>query len=180
MTSTYRSYYLGSTLPNPAELIVCTYSDPDNLDAPFPWRFNKQTQALDLEFVNGFTASTEIDEEERYFRGQSFRALKNVLRLGPNFIQWCETSGSINADQGSVQMVERPIVCYANVTCPQENPNQSATDTSSVPISFEDGAGPSSSGYYKTMVFLKPLVIKYTVSGTTEYRYFTNNFEGNS
>ena len=180
MTSTYRSYYLGSTLPNPAEFILCTYTAPNSLQAPFPWRFNKQTQALDLEFVNGFTASTSINENERYFRGQSFRALHNVLRLGANFIQWCESNGTFQADAGSVQLVERPIVCYANLVCPQENPNQSATDTSSVPISFEDGAGPTSSGYLKTMVFLKPLVIKYTVSGTETYRYFTNNFEGNS
>ena len=180
MTSLYSSYSLGATLPNPAEFILCTYNSPNGYQAPFPWRFNKQTQALDLEFVNGFTASTNLSENERYFRGQQFRALHNVLRLGPNFIAWCESGMSAAADVGSVELVEKPIVCYANMVCPQENPNSSATDTSTVPISFEEGAGPENSSYLKTMIFLKPLVIKYTVSGTTTYRYFTNNFEGNS
>jgi hypothetical protein len=180
MTSLYSSYSLGSTLPNPAEFILCTYGSPAGFQAPFPWRFNKQTQALDLEFTNGFDASTSLNENERYFRGQQFRALHNVLRLGSNFIAWCESGMSSPADAGSVEMIEKPIVCYANMVCPQENPNQSATDTSTVPISFQEGAGPDTSGYLKTMIFLKPLVIKYTVSGTTTYRYFTNNFEGNS
>ena len=180
MTSLYRSYSLGSTLPNPAEFILCVYNAPAGYRAPFPWRFNKQTQALDLEFTNGFTASTGLEEDERYFRGQQFRALHNVLRLGPNFIAWCESGMSAAADAGSVEMIEKPIVCYANMVCPQETPDTSATDTSLVPISFEDGAGPDSSGYLKTMIFLKPLVIKYTVSGVVTYRFFTNNFEGNA
>lgn len=180
MTSLYSSYSLGTGLPNPAEFVVCAYVTPAGYRAPFPWRFNKQTQALDLEFTNGFDASTGLNEEDRYFRGQQFRALHNVLRLGPNFIAWCESGMSSAADAGSVEMFEKPIVCYANMVCPLENPNSSATDTSSVPISFEDAAGPDSSAYLKTMIFLKPLVIKYTVSGEVTYRYFTNNFEGNT
>lgn len=180
MTSLYSSYSLGSTLPNPAEFVVCTYTSPASYQAPFPWRFNKQTQALDLEFVNGFTASTSLNENPKYFRGQQFRALHNVLRLGPNFIAWCESGMSTAADAGSVEMIEKPIVCYANVVAPTRSPDNSATETSTTLFSFEDAAGPDSSAYLKTMVFLKPLVIKYTVSGTPTYRYFTNNFEGNT
>jgi hypothetical protein len=183
MTSLYSSYSLGSTLPNPAEFVVCTYTSPQDYQAPFPWRFNKQTQALDLEFINGFTASTNLNENSRYFRGQQFRALHNVLQLGPNFIAWCESGMDDDgspADAGSVELVEKPIVCYANVVAPTRNPDNSATQSSSTPFSFENAAGPENSGYLKTMVFLKPLVIKYTESGTVTYRYFTNNFEGNT
>jgi hypothetical protein len=182
MTSLYSSYSLGSTLPNPAEFVMATYTSPQGYQAPFPWRFTKQTQALDLEFTNGFTASTNLNENSRYFRGQQFRALHNVLRLGPNFIAWCESGMSDDgpADAGSVELVEKPIVSYANVVAPTRNPDNNATESSTTPFSFEDGAGPENSGYLKTMVFLKPLVIKYTNSGTTYYRYFTNNFEGNT
>jgi hypothetical protein len=84
------------------------------------------------------------------------------------------------ADAGSVELIEKPIVSYANVVAPARSPDNSATESSTTPFSFEDGAGPENSGYLKTMVFLKPLVIKYTDSGTPTYRYFTNNFEGNT
>lgn len=178
MTSIHRSYALGSRLPSPADYVMCSYSGPDGYDAPFPWRFNKQTQAIDLEFVNGFDASTGLNDQPLYARGHSLRAAHNVLALGQNFIAWMENSQS--ADAGSVVMVERPILCDANVVAGGLDPNSGATNSSSDPISFEQAAGPLVSDYLKTMIFLKPLVIRYTVGGTPEYRYFTNNFEGNT
>jgi hypothetical protein len=87
---------------------------------------------------------------------------------------------SQNADAGSVVMTERPIVCSANMVAPTHDPNSGATFTSSTPISFESAAGSVASDYLKTMIFLKPLVVRYTVAGVTQYRCFTNNFEGNT
>jgi|LauGreDrversion4_2_1035121.scaffolds.fasta_scaffold116983_2 hypothetical protein len=182
--SVHRNYALGSRLPHPAEFVVCTYWDQDENNLPFPWRFNKQTQAIDLEFVHGFNASTELRDEPMYFRGQSLRAAHNVLALGPNFVAWMEGSdqdGDGNsADAGSVEMIENPILCDANVICPNQNPNQGSSGFSTEPISFESSAGPLVSDYLKTMIFLKPLVVRYKVGGTTLYRYFANNFEGNT
>jgi len=176
--SIHRNYALGSRLPHPGQFVVCSYTSPSGYTAPFPWRFNKQTQAIDLEFIHGFNASTNLNDDPMYFRGQTLRALHNVLALGPNFVEWMETSEG--ADAGSVEMVERPILCDANAVAPYENPNTGATDSSLNPISFEESAGPLVSDYLKTMVFMKPLVIRYRVSGTVNYRYFSNNFEGNT
>jgi len=178
MTSVHRTYGMGSRLPQPADFVMCSYSAPDGNEAPFPWRFNKHTLAIDLEFVNGFDASTELNDNPLYVRGQSLRAAHNVLALGPNFVEWMENS--VGADAGSVVMTERPIICDANVVCPSQNPNNGGSNSSTDPISFESSAGPLVSDYLKTMIFLKPLVVRYKVSGTTTYRYFTNNFEGNT
>lgn len=178
MTSIHRTYALGSRLPSPGQFVVCSYSGPDGYEVPFPWRFNRQTQAIDLEFVNGFDATTGLNDEPLFMRGQSLRAVHNVLALGPNFIAWMENSQS--ADAGSVEMVERPIICDANMVCPGLNPNSGGTSSSTDPISFELSAGPLVSDYHKTMIFMKPLVIRYSVGGTVNYRYFSNNFEGNT
>ena len=178
MSSIHRTYRLGSRLPDPASYVMCTYYSPDEYNAPFPWRFNKHTQAIDLEFVNGFNASTELNDNPLYVRGQSLHAAHNVLGLGANFVAWMESSQ--NADAGSVVMTERPIICDANAVCTNHNPNSGGTNSSTEPISFELSAGPVVSNYLKTMIFLKPLVVRYTVGGVTNYRYFTNNFEGNT
>ena len=178
MSSIHRSYALGSRLPHPAEYVMCSYSGPDGYDAPFPWRFNKQTQVIDLEFINGFNASTGLNDSPMYVRGHSLRVSHNVLGLGANFVEWMETSES--ADVGSVVMTERPILCDANVVCPTQDPNSGGSSSSTEPISFESSAGPLVSDYLKTMIFMKPLVIRYTVAGTLNYRCFTNNFEGNT
>ena len=178
MTSIHRTYALGSRLPSPADYVMCSYSGPDGYEAPFPWRFNKQTQAIDLEFVHGFNASTALEDEPMYVRGQSFHAAHNVLALGPNFVAWMENSQ--NADVGSVVMTEHPILCDANVVCRDKSPNNGSSGSSTEPISFESSAGSLESTYFKTMIFMKPLVVRYTIEGTTTYRYFTNNFEGNT
>jgi hypothetical protein len=92
MTSLQSSYPLGSTLPNPGQYVVLSYNDSDDNSVPAPWRYNKQTCAIDFEFVNGFTASTDLDDiggDDHYFQGQAMRASHNVLALGPKFIEWC-------------------------------------------------------------------------------------------
>jgi len=178
MSSVQRSYALGSRLPTPSQFVVCSYSGPDGYEVPFPWRFNKQTQAIDLEFVNGFDASTNLNDNPLFMRGQSLRAVHNVLALGANFVAWAENS--LSADAGTVVMVERPIICDANMVCPGLDPNSGASDSSSDPISFEKSAGPLVSDYHKSMIFMKPLVIRYSVGGSVNYRYFSNNFEGNT
>jgi len=178
MSSVSRTHGLGNRLPDPGSYVTCTYEAPNGDRVPFPWRYNKRTQAIDLEFVNGFDATTDLNDDSIFLRGQSPRASNVVLGLGANFIAWMENSQS--AEAGSVVMTERPIICPANAVAPGQDPNNGATSYSTDPISFESSAGSPESGYLKTMIFLKPLVIRYKVSGTTTYRYFTNNFEGNT
>lgn len=172
-----------SRLPDPAQLVVNTYTDTEGNNAPIPWRYNKQTGAIDMEFVNGFSASTTINgsDNAHYFQGQTFGAIHLVLRLGPNFVQWCETTNDLTADAGSVELVGQAIVAYGNLTSPSRSPNN---DTFIFGLAEDPSltipAGPESSKYYKTLIFQKPLVIKYTVSGVVNYAYFSNNFEGNT
>jgi len=183
MTSVISTYPPRSRLPDPARCVMLTYITPDGYSAPFPWRFNKQTQAIDLEFINGFDTSIGPSERAMFIRGHSLHASHNVLRLGANFITWMETydlTGNGAADIGSVVMTENPIVLSANALSPIQSPNAGMTNSSTVPISFESSAGTLASSYLKTLIFLKPLVIRYTVAGDTQYRYFTNNFEGDT
>lgn len=169
-------------LPNPGSLVINTYNDLSGNPAPLPWRYNKRTSAIDFDFVNGFAANSSITtNEDQYFQGQLFGAYKLALRLGPNFIQWCENSSSISADPGSVVLVEQPIVAYGNVVAIANGPNN-GTFRSALTVNPEltTAAGPLSSQYFKTLVFQRPLTIRYTVAGATRYAYFANNFEGNT
>jgi hypothetical protein len=172
-----------SRLPEPAQLVINTYTDTGGNSAPLPWRYNKQTSAIDFDFVNGFAANTTFSTNNaQYFQGQTFSAIHLVLQLGPNFIQWCETSSSLLADAGSVVMIQQPIVAYGNLVAVNVGPNSTAT--------FQGGltenplltmpTGPVSSKYYKTLIFQRPLTIQYTVSGVTRFAFFGNNFEGNT
>jgi len=181
MTSVIRSCGLGRSLPGAAGFIPAYFTNTSGYSQPFPWRYNRRTQAIDLDFVDGFTVSTSISDDEMFFRGQNFGALSLVQRLGPNFIAWCEDSGgSITADAGSVALYDAPIVVNANMVAPSMNPNNAETQTSALPISFESAAGTVAGQYCKTLVFMKPMVITYTVGGTRTYRWFNQNFEGNS
>jgi hypothetical protein len=178
MTSVTSSYFSGRTLPAAPGFIPAYFISSAGYSQPFPWRFNKQTQAIDLDFVDGFTASTSLSDDDMFFRGQQFGGLRLVLKLGSNFIAWCEDS--LTADAGSVELYERPIVANANMVAQRQSPNDGETGTSSVPISFESAAGTVAGKYCKTLIFMKPMVIKYTVGGTVTYRWFSQNFEGNS
>ena len=178
MTSTLRANFGGRSLPAAAGFIPAYFTNSDGYNQPFPWRFNKQTQAIDLDFVDGFTSNTSLLDDEMFFRGQNFGAIKLVQRLGPKFVEWCETS--LTADAGTVRLHEAPIVVNANMVAPYQNPNNAETQEQSDPISFESAAGTEAGQYCKTLVFMKPMVITYLRSGDRYYRWFNQNFEGNS
>ena len=181
MTSVIRSSGIGRSLPASAGFIPAYFTNTDGYSQPFPWRYNRRTQAIDLDFVDGFTVSTNISDDEMFFRGQNFGAVKLVQSLGANFIAWCEDgSGSITADVGTVELHEAPIVVNANMVAPNMNPNNAETQESTEPIRFESAAGTVAGKFCKTLVFMKPMVITFTRSGTRYYRWFNQNFEGNS
>jgi hypothetical protein len=180
MTSLLRSYLSARSLPSAAGFIPAYFTNADGFSQPFPWRYNKQTQAIDLDFVDGFTNSTSLSDDEMFFRGQQYGGLRLVQRLGPKFIEWCENNGSFQADAGTVALHEAPIVVYANLVAPNQNPNSAETQEQTYPFSFESAAGSEAGKYGKTLIFMKPMVITYTRSGTRYYRWFNQNFEGNS
>ena len=182
MSSVLARHPPNGRLPNPASLVINTYTDPSGNAVPLPWRYDKRTSAIDFDFVNGFAANTSISTNDaHYFQGQLFGAYKLALRLGANFIQWCETSGSLGADAGSVVLVEQPIVAYGNVVGINQTPN-SGTFQSGLTENPEltTPTGPISSQYLKTLIFQKPLTVRYTVAGVINYAFFANNFEGNT
>jgi hypothetical protein len=180
MTSVARSSTLGRSLPASAGFIPAYFTNSAGYSQPFPWRYNRSTQAIDLDFVDGFTVSTDLSDDEMFFRGQNFGGLSLVQRLGPNFVAWCEANSSISADVGTVELYEAPIVVRANMVAPGMNPNNAESQESTDPISFESAAGSVEGQYCKTLVFMKPMVIRYTRSETQYYRWFNQNFEGNS
>ena len=86
MSSCLRSSVVARSLPAAPGFVAASF-DNGKFDQPFPWRFNKRTQEIDLEFVDGFTNSTALSSIDFFFRGQQFGALHLVLGLGPNFIE---------------------------------------------------------------------------------------------
>lgn len=178
MTSVIRSTTIGRSLPATAQFVPMTFTNTSGYDQPFPWRYDKKTQFLDLEFVDGFTASTETNDNDLFFRGQDFSASSLVLGLGPNFIEWCQSS--LSADAGTVKLYEAPIIVKANMVAPNTNPNNGSTEEFDYPVSFESSAGTVAGKYCRTLIFMKPMVIKYKRSGTQYYRWFNQNFEGNT
>lgn len=180
MSSLLRSYPSGKMLPSASGFIAAYFTNTYGYSQPFPWRFNKKTGVIDLEFVDGFTNSTSLSDDEMFYRGQQLGGINLVTGLGANFINWCENNGSFQADVGTVELHENPIVVSANMIAPNQNPNNAETQEEQYPISFESAAGSEEGKYCKTLVFMKPLVITYLRSGTRYYRWFSQNFEGNS
>ncbi len=178
MTSVIRNTISTRSLPSAPGFIAAYFTNSSGYSQPFPWRFNKRTQTIDLEFVDGFTNTTSLSENDMFFRGQQFGGINLVTGLGPNFIDWCENNGDIDADAGTVELYEKPIVVSANMIAPRQNPEASETQETEYPISFESSAGTFEGGYLKTLVFMKPMVITYLRSGTRYYRWFYQNFEG--
>ena len=178
MTSIIRQSGTLRSLPYSPGFIAAYFTTTDGYSAPFPWRFNKRNSHIDLDYVDGFTSSTSLSDTDMFFRGQTFGGVNIVMGLGPKFIEWCEDS--LTADAGTVQLVEMPIVVSANMVAPRQDPNSAESQEQTYPISFESAAGTSTGQYLKTLVFMKPMVIKYTRSGTEYYRWFGQNFEGNS
>lgn len=180
MTSLLCAYPSGKTLPSAPGFIAAYFTNTDGYSQPFPWRFNKKTGVIDLVFVDGFTNTTNLADDEMFFRGQQLGGINLVTGLGENFVNWCENTGDITADIGTVTMYEAPIVVSANLVAPNMNPNNAESQESTSPISFESATGSETGSYCKTLVFMKPLVITYLRSGTRYYRWFSQNFEGNS
>jgi hypothetical protein len=178
MSSVLRNTQSARSLPAAPGFVAAYFNNSDGFEQPFPWRFNKRTGFLDLEFVDGFTNSTSLSDSDMFFRGQQFGGINLVMGLGPSFIEWCENS--LTADAGTVELVEKPIVVSANLVAANQNPNNGETQEESYPISFESAAGSSEGQYCKTLVFMKPMVISYTRGGTKYYRWFSQNFEGNT
>ena len=180
MTSVTRSFFSGRSLPTAAGFVPASFTNTSGYQQPFPWRFNKRTQQIDLDFVDGFTNATSINSTPIFFRGQQFGGIQLVQGLGPNFINWCENNGSFTADAGTVTLYEAPIVVSANMIAPYQNPNNAETQEETYSISFESSAGTLEGQYCKTLIFMKPMVITYLTSGTRYYRWFNQNFEGNT
>jgi hypothetical protein len=178
MTSVLRNTQSTRSLPAAPGFVAAYFTNTDGFSQPFPWRFNKQTGFLDLEFVDGFTNSTGLSDDDMFFRGQQFGGINLVMGLGPSFIEWCENS--LSADAGTVELVEKPIVASANLIAPNQSPNSGESQEQTYPISFESAAGSSEGQYCKTLVFMKPMVISYLRSGTKYYRWISQNFEGNT
>ncbi len=177
MSSITRSHFSGRSLPSAAGFIPSSFTNTFGYNQAFPWRFDKRTQAIDLDFVDGFTTSTPLNHHPMFFRGQQFGGLKVVERLGSNFIAWCENA--LNADVGTVALYEKPIVVPANMVTPNMDPDNADTQITAQPIHFESAAGTVAGQYCKTLVFMKPMVITYLENGTRYYRWFNQNFEGN-
>lgn len=178
MSSTLRSHFNGRSLPGAAGFVPAYFTNSAGYSQPFPWRFNRNTQAIDLEYVDGFTNSTSLSDDDMFFRGQQFGGLHVVHALGPKFVEWCETE--LTADVGTVTLYEAPVVVNANMVAPNQSPNNGESQEQTYAISFESAAGTEAGQYCKTLIFMKPMVITFLRSGTRYYRWFNQNFEGNT
>jgi hypothetical protein len=180
MTSIVRSSRLTTSLPTAPGFVAAYFINSSGYSQPFPWRFNRETQQIDLDFVDGFTNTTELSDDDMFFRGKNFGGVQLVFGLGPNFINWCENTEFIAADVGTVELFEKPLVSNANLIATGQNPNSGESQEQTYPISFESSAGTEAGKYCKTLVFMKPMVITYLREGTRYYRWFGNNYEGNT
>ncbi len=174
MSSLLRSHFGARTLPGAIGFTPSTFTNSAGFLQPFPWRFNRQTQAIDLDFVDGFTNTTEVNGDDVFFRGQQFGGLHLVQRLGPRFVEWCENE--LTADAGTVRLHEAPVVVNANTVAANQSPNDDDTGETTSEFNFESAIGTVEGQYCKTLVFMKPMVITYTRSGTRYYRWFTQSF----
>lgn len=176
MSSILRSHFGTRTLPGAIGFTPATFTNSDGFSQAFPWRFNRQTQALDLDYVDGFTNTTEITGSGVFFRGQQFGGLHLVQSLGSKFIEWCENNGTFTADAGTVRLHEAPVVVYANTVAAGQGPNSDETGESTDEFNFESAIGTEEGQYCKTLVFMKPMVITYLEGGVRKYRWFTQSF----
>ncbi len=174
MTSLLRAHFGGRTLPAAIGFTPATFENNAGFDQPFPWRFNRQTKAIDLEFVDGFTNTTGISNAGVFFRGQQFGGLHLVQALGPRFIEWCENE--LAAEVGTVRLHEAPVVVNANTVAQGQSPNDDVSEESTVEFNFESAIGSVEGQYCKTLVFMKPMVITYIKQGVRRYRWFSQSF----
>jgi hypothetical protein len=155
-------------------MVVLTYGD----NQVVPFTLNKSSGVLDFDFSGSFSATTTIDTNQTaYVQGASFSALHIVNDIGPNIVAWCEQEA--NADSGSVEIVEKPIVVRSNQIAVGREPNSDNTmEESDVAFDFENASGSVSNNFNATYLFKKPLVVTYTVNGVRKYRMFNTQNGG--
>jgi hypothetical protein len=173
MTSVLRQLANNTRLPHPIPAIVLTYSN----NKVVPFTYNKSSGVLDFDFSGSFTVSSGIDNNNSiYIQGASFNAIHNVSDIGPNIVAWCEGS-QVNADVGSVKILEKPIVVRTNqISVTRRADNDYTMHESDTPFDFESASGTVVTSYNTTYVFKKPLVVTYTMAGDRKYRMFNTQF----
>lgn len=176
MSSAVRQLANNTRLPNPSAVVALTYGTYQVV----PFTYNKSSGVLDFDFSGTFSASTSISTNDTvYVQGASFSAAHLVNDIGPNIVAWCESE--VNADSGSVKIVEKPIVIRTNQIAVGREPNGYDTmQESDTPFDFENASGSAATNFNATYLFKKPLVVTYTVSGLRKYRMFNTQFEGNT
>jgi len=166
-----------NSLPNPGAVVALVYGG--NPDKPVPFTYDRVTGTLDFDFSTGFTNNTTISRNTTmYIRGSSLSAIHNVRAIGPNIVDWLVTKGY--ADVGTVALYETPIVVRANlVAYGNGEPNDDNTMIESeTPWNFNEASGDSTTEYFSTFLFKKPLIVTYTKTGTRKYRLFNTQFDG--
>ena len=178
---------MSSVIRSKASASYSSYPEPVCLIAyggiPVPFYYNKRANALDVKFVNGFSASTTVngDDEDVWTRANLFNGTHLVTQLGSNFKLWIETA--YGADAGTVEVHEPGVVIKANQVVPDFEPNSDSSFSNeyTTPFSYESAAGGEDSDYLATVLFKKAMVIKYKKSGTQYYRGFATLWgEGNT
>jgi hypothetical protein len=176
MSSVNRQFANNGRLPSPFSAVVLTYGS----NQVVPFTYNKNTGVLDFDFSGDFASDTVIeDNDTAYVQGASFGALRMVNNIGPNIVAWCEDEGG--ADAGSVVIHEKPIVVRTNqIAVGRESNNDNTMVESTTPFDFEKASGTAANKFNATFLFRKPLVVKYTKTGTVYYRMFNTQMEGNT
>jgi hypothetical protein len=171
MSSVNRTVSSNIVLPQPGSVVTISYND-----LPIQFSYDKKDGTLDFIFANGFDVNADINRTTTFYvRGSNNSAIRNVDKIGPNFISWMEINEGV--DVGTITLYEKPIVFRANLLLPEREPNNDhAMFESTDPISFEQSAGDQANNYFTTFLFKKPLVLKYKISGITYYRCFTTQF----
>ena len=179
MSSAVRVTASAKYLPHPEPVCIISFDS----DKPVPFFYDKSQKALDVRFVNGFTASTTVDGDDAdvWTRCHVENGHHLVTKVGTNFKTWYETA--YEADAGTVEVHEPGVVVKANIVLPYFNPNDNSSfsDERTAPISYESAAGTVADDYLATVLFKKGLVITYKKSGTRYYRGFATLWsEGNT
>jgi hypothetical protein len=170
MSSAIRTVSSNVVLPLPGSVITISYRG-------FPIEFSHDKNGtLDFVFSNGFNVTADLNRTSTFYvKGSNNSAIRSVDKLGPNIISWLETNEGV--DVGTITIYEKPIVFRTNLLLSGREPNNDhAMFESTDQISFERSSGNESNRYFKTFLFKKPMVLKYTKSGITYYRTFTTQF----
>ena len=170
MSSAIRTVSSNILLPTPGGVVAINYNN-----VPIEFSHDKNG-TLDFVFSNGFNVNADLNRSKTFYvKGSNNSAIRLVDKLGPNIISWLETNEGV--DVGSVTIYEKPIVFRVNLLLPGREPNNDhAMFESTNQLSFEQSYGSESNRYFTTFLFKKPMVLKYTKSGITYYRFFTTQF----